>query len=157
MKIKSIHITPLMFLFWVRNFVLNESVAWLKWTPTTVSVRPVCEDLDMDVKQLKALKTERICGVGTPVSFNILFALIMVYLTTLSVAQAVYCLMVAWVMNEEFKRMWKEVITICFKVLSWHSLRGTEVTHENPQSGSPVPRWRFASGTCLTHVERVTA
>jgi hypothetical protein len=62
--------------------------------------------------------------------------------------------MVAWVMNDEFKRMWKEVVAVCFKVLSWHSPRGTEVTHENPQSGSPVSSWRSAAGTCLTQLVR---
>jgi hypothetical protein len=67
-----------------------------KWTPIAVNVRPDCIEIDMDVKQLKTLTAERICGRGTiPASFSIIFTLFMVYLITLSVVHAVQYQMIS--------------------------------------------------------------
>jgi hypothetical protein len=40
-------------------------------------------------------------------------------------------------MNVGFKRIWKEVVIACFKLLSWNSPGGTEEDHENLSQHSP--------------------
>jgi hypothetical protein len=51
------------------------------------------------------------------------------------------------IVNNELKRMWKEVVMAKFKVLSQHLPVGTEENHEKPQSGQPVSGPRFEPGT----------
>jgi hypothetical protein len=49
--------------------------------------------------------------------------------------------------NNEYTRIWKEEVGDCLKVLSQHSLRKTEESHENPRSGQTVVSRRFELDT----------
>lgn len=40
------------------------------------------------------------------------------------------CLMVAWLLNDELERIWKESIVVRFKVLSRRLAGGSEGTHD---------------------------
>jgi hypothetical protein len=44
--------------------------------------------------------------------------------------------MVGWLMNNELERMCKEAVMTYFKVISWHSPRGTDENHEKPVKSS---------------------
>jgi hypothetical protein len=67
--------------------------------------------------------------VNVVVMAHILFV---IHLTTLPVAQTVWCWVVGWLVNDELERLWKDVVMAYIKVLSWCLLGGTEGNHENP-------------------------
>jgi hypothetical protein len=50
-------------------------------------------------------------------------------------------------MNNELKRIWKEVIMASFEVLFQHLPGGTEKNHKKLQSGQPVPEPRLSPGS----------
>jgi hypothetical protein len=50
-------------------------------------------------------------------------------LTTLLLAQTIYCRMIEWLTNNELERTWKEAVVAKFKALKRHSSRRTEENH----------------------------
>jgi hypothetical protein len=59
----------------------------------------------------------------------------MLFNDAVSVTWIVYCQMKYWDDYGELKRIMMEVVVAYFKVLSEHSARMPEQTHQNPQSG----------------------
>jgi hypothetical protein len=66
----------------------------------------------------------------------------MVYLIDLSIAQDTQHHMVEWLVNNKLDRIWKEMNMAFLGVLSQHTSREIEESHENPQVGiAAVPGW----------------